>query len=71
MLLGYGLDNQGSGFNSRQRQEILLCLTTSGPVLGPTQPPLRWEPKNVLQGSKLSGRGPGHTLPSGAEVKNV
>jgi hypothetical protein len=32
------------GFNSRQRQDVLLFSTASRPARGPTQPPIRWVP---------------------------
>jgi hypothetical protein len=36
---GYGLD--GSGFDSCQCK-IFLFFTASKPILGPTQPPIKW-----------------------------
>jgi hypothetical protein len=33
-----------SGFDFQQGQEVFLLNTASRPVLGPTEPPILWEP---------------------------
>jgi hypothetical protein len=40
--LGYGLDDRGLGFDSRQGLGIFLFTTASRMALGPTQPPIQW-----------------------------
>jgi hypothetical protein len=55
VLLGYGLDSQESRFYFRQKQDFLLRPTTSEPILGPTQPAIRWEPENILWDQSCQG----------------
>jgi len=48
-----------TGFESRQGQAIYLFSKTPGPVLGPTQPPVKWAPGlfsrgQVSRGAKLN-----------------
>jgi hypothetical protein len=41
---GYGLDGRGFGVSSPCRVKNFLLLTSSIPVMGPTQPPIKWVP---------------------------
>jgi hypothetical protein len=43
----------------------------SGPVLGPTQPPIQWVPEALSPGAKQPGREADHSPPTSAEVKNM
>jgi hypothetical protein len=65
-----GLRATGSGFDSRQGNEIFVYSTASRPALGPTQPPIQWVPGNRLVGVKWPERESNHSPPSTAEVKN-
>jgi len=47
MSQGYWLD--GSGFESRQGQEIFLSSKTPGPPLGPTQPHIQCVPAFIAE----------------------
>jgi hypothetical protein len=42
--LGYGMDDRGRGFESRQGLGIFLFTTASSSALGPTEPPIQWVP---------------------------
>jgi hypothetical protein len=52
------------GFDSRQRQEVILLSTASKPALGATQRPIEWVPWN-----KRPGREADYSPPSSV-VKN-
>jgi hypothetical protein len=54
------------GFDSRQRQDILLFSIAPRPALGPTQSLVQWVP-----GVKRQGREADHSLPSSTEVETV
>ena len=60
----YGLDGPGIEFWGGGRDFPHL----SRPVLGPTQPPIKWVP-GLSRGVKRQGRGVDHPLPSRSEVK--
>jgi hypothetical protein len=66
-LLKYysGLRAERSVFNYRKGQEIFPFSTASRPILGPTQPLMKWVP-----GTKLPGHEDDPSDPSGAEVNN-
>jgi hypothetical protein len=59
-----------SGFDFGQRQDTFLFSITSGPTLGPTQPPKQWLLGAVSLGIKHHGREADHSAPSSAKVKN-
>jgi hypothetical protein len=67
--LGYGLDDRGGGFESRQGLGIFLLTTPSRTALGPIQRPIQWVKGTLSLGVKLSGREADHSPPSSAEVK--
>jgi hypothetical protein len=58
------------GFDSWQGQEIFLYSTSSGPALGPIQPPIQWANGTISLGVQRSGREANHSPPSTAEVNN-
>jgi hypothetical protein len=64
-----GLLGGRSGFDSRTGLGIFLFTTTSGMVLGSTQPPIQWASGAFSLGVKWPGRESDHSLPSSAEVK--
>jgi hypothetical protein len=65
-----GLRTERPGFDSRQGQEIFLHFTISRPALGPTQPPIQWEPGAFSPGVQWPRREADHSPSSSAEVKN-
>jgi hypothetical protein len=71
IALGYGLDDRGSGVDSRRGLGIFLFTTASRTVLGPTQPPFQWVPGPLSLGVKRPGHEADHSPPSGVEVKNA
>jgi hypothetical protein len=60
-------DSQGSVLG---RETIFLIITTSRPVLGPTQLPTQWIPGTLSLGVRRPGREPDHPSPHIAEVKH-
>jgi hypothetical protein len=54
-----------------RRLRIFLFTTASRMALGPTQPPIQWEPGLFPWGVKRPGREADHSPPSSAKVKNV
>jgi hypothetical protein len=60
---------EGKGFDSRKGLGIFLFTTASRPALGPTQPPIQWEPGALSLGIKRPGRENDHSSPSIPEVK--
>jgi hypothetical protein len=67
---GYGLNDRGSEFESRQGQEFYFFMS-SRPALGPTQPPIQWVPGALSPGVKRPGREADHSPPTNAEVKKM
>jgi hypothetical protein len=63
IALGYGPDDQGS------RVRFPEGTGTSRTALGPTQPPIQWEPSALSLGVKRSGREAGRSFPSSVEVE--
>jgi hypothetical protein len=59
------------GFDFRRGLGIFLFTTVSRTALGPTQPPIQWEPGAISLGVKRPGREADHPPPSSAEVKNA
>jgi hypothetical protein len=59
------------GFESRQGLGIFLFISTSGPALGPTQPPIQWVPWTLCLGVKQPGHEADQSPPSSAEVKGT
>jgi hypothetical protein len=57
------------GFDFRRGLGIFLFTTASRTALGPTQPPIQWEPGAFTLGVKRPGREADHSPPSNAEVK--
>ena len=57
----YGLDGPGSNPGGDE------FFRPSRPVLGPTQPPVKWVP-GLSRGEVWPGRAADHSLPSSAEV---
>jgi hypothetical protein len=66
----YTLEDQVTGFDSRQRQRIFPLVSVSRPALGPTQPPVQWVPGVLSPGRARPGRDADHSPPSSAEVNN-
>jgi hypothetical protein len=59
------------GFDFRRGLGIFLFTTASRTALGPTQPPIQWEPGALFMAVKRPGREADHSPPSSAEVKNA
>jgi hypothetical protein len=61
------------GFNTCQRQGILLFATASRPVMVPTQPPVQWVLGALSWGGgvKKPVHEADHSPPSSVEVKNA
>jgi hypothetical protein len=70
MEMGYGLNGRGSGFDSRQGQDIFLFSTSSRQALVFTQSPIRWVPGSLSPEVKLPGRETDHCPVSDAEVES-
>jgi hypothetical protein len=66
--MGYGLEDRVS--ISVKSKKCFFSSIASRPALGPTQPPIQWEPGALSPTAKQLGRKPDHTSPSCAEVKN-
>jgi hypothetical protein len=66
IVLGYGLDNQGSMFDPWQGLGIFLFTTMSRMALGPTQPPIQWVPGALSLGEKWLECEADHSPPSSA-----
>jgi hypothetical protein len=65
---GYGLGDRDS---SPGRVKDFLFSTSSKPVMGPTQPPIKWVPGALSLGVKRPGREANHSPPISAEVKKT
>jgi hypothetical protein len=48
---------------------MFLFTTASRTALGPTQPPIKWVPRDLSLGIKRQRREADHSLPSSDEVK--
>jgi hypothetical protein len=59
------------GFDSRRGLRVFVFTTAFRTALGPTQPPIQWEPGSPSLGVKLPEREADHSPPSSAEVKNA
>jgi len=70
MLLGYGLDNQGS-IPSRGSDGTFLFTAMPRPVLGPIQLPIKWVPGALNPGVKQPEHEVDPLPPSSAKVKNA
>jgi hypothetical protein len=57
--------------SSPAKDKIFLLSTSSGPILGHTQPPIQWVPRPLSPGVKRPGREADHSPPTIAEVKNT
>jgi hypothetical protein len=66
---GYGLDDRESELSPGRIKNILV--TSSRPVLGPTQPPIQWVPGTLFPGVKRPGLEADHSPPASAEVKKT
>jgi hypothetical protein len=66
IALGYGLDDQGSRFDSRRGVGIFLFATASRTAMGPTRSLIQWVPGGLSVGVKRPGRVADHSPPSGA-----
>jgi hypothetical protein len=69
IVLGYGLDDQGSRVRFLAGAGTLSLTTASSTALGPTQPPIQLVPKDLSLGVKRLGREAGHSPPSSVKVK--
>lgn len=58
-------------FDSWQSQGFFFLVTASGPVLGPTEPPIEWVRGTFCSGVRQPGRGSNHTPQCNAEINNV
>jgi hypothetical protein len=61
IALGYGLDDRGSGVDSRRVLGIFLFTTASRTALGPTQPPTQWVSGALSLGVKRPEREADHS----------
>jgi hypothetical protein len=61
------MGNCGVGSSSLGRDKNVHFSTSSGPDLGPTQPPIQWEPGVLFLEVKRPGREANHSLPTNAE----
>jgi hypothetical protein len=68
---GYGLDGRWVGVRFAVGASFFLLSTSSRPVLGPTQPPIRLVPGTLSPGAKRQGCEADHSSPTTAEVKNT
>jgi hypothetical protein len=59
------------GFDFRWRLGIFLFATASRPVLGPTQPPIKWVSGIFPRVVKRPGHEGDHSPPSSADVENT
>jgi hypothetical protein len=69
IVLGYGLDNQGSRVRFLAGAGNFFFTTVSRTALGPTQPPIQWVPGALSLGVKQLGCEADHSPPSSAKVK--
>jgi hypothetical protein len=51
----FGLDDREIGVRSSQGQSIFPLTSVSRPALGPTQPPVQWEPGVLSPGQSAAG----------------
>jgi hypothetical protein len=57
------------GFDPRNGKGFLLFSTKFRPALGSTQPPIQWEPEDLLRVVKWQEREADHWRPSSDDVK--
>jgi hypothetical protein len=57
--------------SSPGRIKKFLFFTSSGPVLGPTQPPILWAQEALSPWVKRPGREANHSPPTSAELKKT
>jgi nitrate reductase NapE component len=69
IVLGYGLEDGDSRFDSRRGLGIFLFTTASRTALVPTQPPIQWVPGTVSAGLKRPGREAEHSPPSTPPIR--
>jgi hypothetical protein len=62
---------QRSRSSSPSRIKTFLFSMSSRPVLGPTQPPIQWVPRDLSPGVKRPGREADHSSLASAEVKKM
>jgi hypothetical protein len=67
----YGLDDEGSGFDSRQGKEIFLSSTVSRLVLEAIQPSVQWVTGTFPMRVKEPGREAYYSPPCCGKGKNV
>jgi hypothetical protein len=65
----YGLDDRGVG--NRVPVGSRIFSTSSGPAMGPTQPPIQWVPGALSLGVKRQGREADHSPPTSVEVRKM
>jgi hypothetical protein len=66
---GYGLNDRRVAVRVPVGSRIFSM--SSGPALGPTQPPIQWVPKALSPGVKRPGLVADHSAPTSAEVKKT
>jgi hypothetical protein len=71
MTTGYGHDHGGVGVRVPVWSRIFLFSTSSRPVLGPTQSPIRWVPGALSPEVKRMGREADHWSPTSTKVKKT
>jgi hypothetical protein len=70
MATGYGLDDRGVGVLVPVRLQIIL-LSSSRPILGLTQPPIKLVSGALSPRLKLQGREADHCPSASTEVKKM
>jgi hypothetical protein len=74
IMTGYGLDGRRGRSLSTNTGKIVLLSTSSIPVLGFTQPPIQWVPRDLYPGVKRPGREADHspsTIVEGQEYADL
>jgi hypothetical protein len=68
---GYTLNDQGVGVRFSVLSRFFKLSISSGPALGPIQPPIQWVPETLCPGLKRQGHEADHSSPTSVEVKKT